>query len=63
MSGLFMRIDGIDKFPGMATVKEIAGKKGFFPVNNYSLGFSRAVHVAVGSAGDAEVGVPGISDH
>lgn len=62
MSGLFMRIDGIDTFPGMATVKEIAGKKGFFPVDAYSVGFSRSVYVAVGSAGDAEVGVPAISD-
>lgn len=62
MSGLFMRIDGIDSFSGMATVKEIAGKKGFFPVDSYSLGFSRSIYVAMGSAGDAEVGLPAISD-
>lgn len=62
MSGLFMRVDKIDAFPGMATVKEIGGKKGFFPIDSYALGFSRMVHVAVGSAGDAEVGVPALSD-
>lgn len=62
MSGMFMRIDGIDDFPGVSTVKEIAGKKGFFPVQSYSLGFSRSVSITVGSAGDAEVGVPSITD-
>jgi type VI secretion system secreted protein Hcp len=62
MSGLFMRVDGIDSFPGMATVKEINSKKGFFPVESYSLGFSRSIFVAVGSSGNAEVGVPALSD-
>ena len=62
MSGLFMRIDGIDDFKGMASVKEIAGKKGFFPIASFNMGYSRSIYVAVGSAGDAETGVPAISD-
>ncbi len=62
MSGIFMRVDGIDSFSGMATVKEINGKKGFFPVDAYSLGLSRSIYIAVGSSANAEVGVPALSD-
>lgn len=62
MANIYMRIDGIDDFKGMASVKEIAGKKGFFPIDTYSHCFSRSVYVAVGSSGDAETGVPALSD-
>ncbi|MBW4964199.1 type VI secretion system tube protein Hcp [Sulfitobacter sp. CW3] len=62
MSGIFMRIDGIDSFKGMASVEEIAGKKGFFPISSFSMGYSRSIYVAVGSAGDAESGIPAIGD-
>lgn len=62
MSGYYMRIDGIDDFKGMATVKEIASKKGFFPISDVDFGFSRSIYVAVGSANDAETGVPAIGD-
>ncbi|MDX8355170.1 type VI secretion system tube protein Hcp [Cognatiyoonia sp. IB215182] len=62
MANIYMRIDGINDFKGMASVKEIASKKGFFPVGSFSLGFSRSVFVAVGSAGDAETGVPTLGD-
>ncbi|WP_310621199.1 type VI secretion system tube protein Hcp [Flexibacterium corallicola] len=62
MSGYYMRIDGITDFKGMATVKEIAGKKGFFPISNMGFSFSRSIFVAVGSAGDAETGIPAVGD-
>lgn len=62
MASVYMRIDGIDNFKGMATVKEIAGKKGFFPLASFQVGYGRSVVVNVGSSGDAEVGTPSISD-
>lgn len=62
MSNIYMRIDGINDFKGMATVKEIAGKKGFFPLSSFGMSFSRSIYVAVGSAGDAETGIPVLSD-
>lgn len=62
MAGVFMRIDGIDSFNGMASIQEIAGKKGFFPVIDYNLSYSRSIYIAVGSSGDAETGVPSLSD-
>lgn len=62
MSGLYMRIDGIDSFKGMASVPDIAGKKGFFPISSFNVGYSRSIHVAVGAAGDAESGIPALSD-
>ena len=62
MANMYMRIDGITDFKGMATVKEVAGKKGLFPIDNMDYGFSRAIFVDVGSSGDAETGVPALSD-
>lgn len=62
MANIYMRIDGINDFKGMASVKEIASKKGFFPIGSFSFGFARSVFVAVGSAGDAETGVPTLGD-
>ena len=62
MSGLYMRIDGIDNFKGMASVPDIAGKKGFFTIGSFNVGYSRSIYVAVGSAGDAETGLPALSD-
>lgn len=62
MAGVFMRVDGIDSFNGMASVKEIAGKKGFFPVSHYEMGYSRSISIAVGASGDAETGIPALSD-
>jgi type VI secretion system secreted protein Hcp len=62
MAGVFMRIDGIDSFKGMASIQEIAGKKGFFPISAFSIGYSRSIYVAVGSANDAETGIPALSD-
>ncbi|MEM9549664.1 MAG: type VI secretion system tube protein Hcp [Pseudomonadota bacterium] len=62
MSGSFMRVDGITDFKGMATVKEINSKKGYFPISNFDVAFSRSIYVAVGASGDAEVGVPAVSD-
>lgn len=57
-----MRIDGIDDFKGMASVPDVGGKKGLFPVEHLSYGFSRSIFVAVGASGDAETGVPSLSD-
>lgn len=62
MAGVFMRIDGINDFKGMASVKEIATKKGFFPISSFLFGWSRSVFVAVGSSGDAETGIPSLGD-
>ena len=62
MAGVFMRIDGIDSFKGMASVQEIAGKKGFFPISDYTLGYSRSIYIAVGASGDAETGIPSLGD-
>jgi type VI secretion system secreted protein Hcp len=57
-----MRIDGIDKFKGMATVDSIAGKKGFFPITTFNVGYSRSINVKVGASIDAETGIPAIHD-
>ena len=62
MANSYMRIDGIDDFKGMASIKEISGKKGLFPINSFDFGFSRSIFVDVGSAGDAETGIPVLSD-
>ncbi len=62
MSSFYMRIDGITEFKGMASVKEIGGKKGFFPIGGLGFGFGRSIHVAVGASEDAESGVPSLSD-
>ncbi|WP_310620645.1 type VI secretion system tube protein Hcp [Flexibacterium corallicola] len=62
MSSSYMRIDGIDDFKGMATVKDIGSKKGFFPIDSLSFGFSRSIYVAVGASGDAETGIPSLGD-
>lgn len=62
MTSLFMRIDGIDDFAGMATVEKIQNKSGFFPLDSYSIGFARSIDIKIGAVGDAEVGVPSVSD-
>ena len=62
MSQTYMRIDKIDDFKGMASIKEVGGKKGLFPIDSFNYGFSRSINVAVGSAGDAETGIPSLSD-
>ena len=62
MADVYMRIDGITDFKGMASVKEIAGKKGFFPIASFNLGYSRSIYVSVGSSNDAESGIPALSD-
>ena len=62
MSNTYMRIDKIDDFKGMASIKEVGGKKGLFPITSFNYGFSRSINVAVGSAGDAETGIPSLSD-
>ena len=33
MSNTYMRIDKIDDFKGMASIKEVGGKKGLFPID------------------------------
>ena len=62
MANTFMRIDKIDDFKGMASIKEVGGKKGLFPIDTFNYGFSRSINVDIGSAGDAETGVPSLSD-
>lgn len=62
MASIFMRIDGIKEFKGMASIGKINSKEGFFPIGSFSFGFSRSVFVDVGSSGDAETGVPTIGD-
>ena len=48
MSQTYMRIDKIDDFKGMASIKEVGGKKGLFPIDSFNYGFSRSINVAVG---------------
>ena len=62
MANTYMRIDKIDDFKGMASIKEVGGKKGLFPIDSFNYGFSRSINVDVGAAGDAETGLPSLSD-
>jgi type VI secretion system secreted protein Hcp len=62
MANTYMRIEGIDDFKGMASVADVGGKKGLFPIESLSYGFSRSIHIDVGSSGDAETGLPVLSD-
>lgn len=58
----YMRIDKIDDFKGMASIPDVSGKKGLFAIDNFSYGFARSINVDVGASGDAETGVPSLSD-
>lgn len=62
MASIFMRIDGIKDFKGMASIGKINNETGYFPISSFSFGFSRSVFIDVGSAQNAEVGAPTVGD-
>lgn len=59
---LYLKIDGLDAVTGAASLKEIAGKKGFMNCASFAFGASRPMSLAVGGTGNADSGSISLSE-
>lgn len=59
---LYMKIDGIDKVEGSATVEDVGGKKGLIPIDSMAFGSGRSISMETGATSAGEMSTVSLSE-